>query len=282
MLAVFRDHFAPFKLFELRTDIRSHAFFRRHFRALLVRRDVLAMALGMVILSTLLAPGQYLIELGFFARLAFNSLTTAIFLFWTWLSLGSFIWWSVKRNIPWFWAQVVFYFPLGLATVVTIKLFVSPAVSVMGLFWIFACIVVNIILIVTLCMYVLRERTLATFAINADTFPYWTPTRYEACRLQRLLPPDRRGKVLRIDAANQYVQVFTEKGEALIRISLNEASELLPKQSGLRVHRSHWVASQNMAEIWFENGNPRLKDGSGEVVPVSRNMADEVRVAIQG
>lgn len=281
MLAKFGDHFAQYRLFELRADIRSHSFFRRHFRALVMRTDVLVLAAGMAVFSTLLMPGQYLIELGFLARLVFNILTTATFLFWTWLSLGSFIWWCVKRNIPWYWAQIVFYFPLGLATVSTIKLFINPLVSVGGIFWIFVCIVVNIILIVTLAMHILRERILATFAISADTFPYWKPTLFETCRLQELLPPERRGTVLRIDAANQYVQVFTEKGEALIRISLNEASELLPQQSGLRVHRSHWVARQNMAEIWFENGNPRLKDGNGEVVPVSRNMADKVRLAIQ-
>lgn len=233
----------------------------------------------MTIFCTVLTPGQYLFDLEFWPRLIFNAATAFAFMFTTWLGLGSFIWACLRRNIPWFWAEIIFYVPLALMTTLMIKLFLHPAATAFTLLWIFVIIIVNILLILVLTKLVLRDHIIAVFSRDSVKIPYWQPTQMVGCQLQPLLPAKKQGKVLRMTAANQYVQVFTEKGEALVRLSLNEATRLVPETSGLRVHRSHWIAKKNICDFWFENGNPRLKDRDGAIIPVSRSMADEVRTA---
>ena len=65
----------------------------------------------------------------------------------------------------------------------------------------------------------------------------WTDT-----PLQRLLPFDKRGKLVFLRASDHYVIVRTSKGEHELRMRFADALERLGSARGLQVHRSFWVA----------------------------------------
>ena len=91
-----------------------------------------------------------------------------------------------------------------------------------------------------------------------------------------LLPPDRRGRPLHLKSELHYLQVVTDKGSGLILYNLADAVAQLPPESGISVHRSHWVALDAVESLRRRGrqGELRLRDGS--LVPVSRSRFAEV------
>ncbi len=89
------------------------------------------------------------------------------------------------------------------------------------------------------------------------------------------LPPAIGRRLLRIEADLHYLNVYTQGGRAMLLGSLAAvATELGP--AGVRVHRSHWVAIDQVQRV-LRNGQGwycELRDGSR--VPVSRRRAREV------
>lgn len=93
--------------------------------------------------------------------------------------------------------------------------------------------------------------------------------------LARRLKPENRGPLIRLTAEDHYTDVVTEAGRELILIRFSDALAELGSQSGLQVHRSHWVADAGVVELKSAAGRMviLLKDGSE--IPVSRaNQAD--------
>lgn len=89
------------------------------------------------------------------------------------------------------------------------------------------------------------------------------------------LPPAIGRRLLRIEADLHYLNVYTQAGRAMVLGSLAAVAAELGV-SGMRVHRSHWVAIdqvqrvQRNAQGWF----CELRDGSR--VPISRRRVREV------
>jgi hypothetical protein len=86
----------------------------------------------------------------------------------------------------------------------------------------------------------------------------------------RRLPAGKRGELIRISAQDHYVEVVTDKGRDLVLIRLADAvSETLPGQ-GVRVHRSHWVATRQVRGHRRIRGQSHLVLSDGSLVPISR------------
>jgi len=81
--------------------------------------------------------------------------------------------------------------------------------------------------------------------------------------------------LLRIEADLHYLKVFTENGRVMLLGNLSAATEQLG-ELGIRVHRSHWVAIDQVK--WMHRTSIRwcceLRDGSK--IPVSRRRLREV------
>lgn len=103
--------------------------------------------------------------------------------------------------------------------------------------------------------------------------PFQTQTTCQAEELQALLSRPVQGRIRHIVADNKYVLVTTENGTQLLALSLTAAIDRVIPNSGLRVHRSVWIAWSNMGRVIYENGNPRLITKTGDVFPVSRKNA---------
>jgi hypothetical protein len=88
---------------------------------------------------------------------------------------------------------------------------------------------------------------------------------------QRLPLPLRQGRVLALCAEDHYLRVHTDRGQALILMSLSEAVTALGEEAGIRIHRSHWVARQALMLPRTDMGRTTLKLDGGITLPVSRS-----------
>ena len=91
-----------------------------------------------------------------------------------------------------------------------------------------------------------------------------------SAKLQRKLPLQARGALVRIEAQDHYLNVVTDWGSALILMRLSEAAEALEGFAGLQVHRSHWIAVEAVRAHRRETGRDILVMRDGTEVPVAR------------
>lgn len=89
------------------------------------------------------------------------------------------------------------------------------------------------------------------------------------------VPPGQR--LLALSSEDHYLRVYTDQGDTLILRRLADAVAALPPDSGLQVHRSHWVAQTAVQRV--ERDGPRLVVvlTNGLQIPVSRTY----RLAVQ-
>ena len=84
------------------------------------------------------------------------------------------------------------------------------------------------------------------------------------------LPEQIRALPLRIQAQEHYVHVTTQKGSDMFLYRFGNILEELPAEYGLQVHRSYWVARNNV-KGWKQDSNSISIDlFYGDCVPVSR------------
>lgn len=98
----------------------------------------------------------------------------------------------------------------------------------------------------------------------------WTDT-----PLQRLLPYDKRGKLIFLRASDHYVIVRTTKGEHELRMRFADALERLDNARGLQVHRSFWVA-QDYLSTPHKDGRRMVMRVEGVAIPISATYRDMV------
>lgn len=93
------------------------------------------------------------------------------------------------------------------------------------------------------------------------------------------LPLDRRGPLVSISVEDHYVRVRTTKGEAMILMRLSDAIHEVGHTLGLRVHRSHWVALDQVVTATRKGDGALLRMSYGPNVPVSRANVARLRKA---
>lgn len=91
--------------------------------------------------------------------------------------------------------------------------------------------------------------------------------------LDRLSPP-LRGPLVALSAEDHYTRIRTTRGEALVLVALRDAIREAAPVPGQQVHRSHWVALDQITRLERSAGKGRLHLRHGDTIPVSRgNMA---------
>ncbi|MBB3914091.1 LytTR family DNA-binding domain-containing protein [Rhizobium fabae] len=91
------------------------------------------------------------------------------------------------------------------------------------------------------------------------------------------LKPGNRGPLLRLSVRDHYTEVVTSRGHELVLLRFADALKETAATSGLRVHRSHWVADAHVEGIRRDNGRLTILTRDGTEIPVSRSYAEEVR-----
>ncbi len=116
---------------------------------------------------------------------------------------------------------------------------------------------------------------ICSFALRADTLS--EPER-PAPLLERL-PLEKRGPLVGLSAEDHYVRVVTRKGTELVLMRLSDAMREVGTTRGLQIHRSHWIALDQIRRITRngDRGEAVLSDGS--IRPISRGYMSAVRAA---
>jgi len=95
-----------------------------------------------------------------------------------------------------------------------------------------------------------------------------------------ILPADIRGNILALSAQDHYVNIITENGEHLNRMTMKEAVSMLPENTGIQVHRSHWVSNNAMMALSKNSDRYFLKLRNGQQVPVSKAKVEDVNLIL--
>ena len=94
------------------------------------------------------------------------------------------------------------------------------------------------------------------------------------------LDPPLCGTILRAEAQEHYVRLITSSETRMVLHRFADIIRELPKGTGLRVHRSHWVAFAAISEFYKDGPNLRLRLLTGNTIPVSRSYRKAVEDAL--
>lgn len=97
--------------------------------------------------------------------------------------------------------------------------------------------------------------------------------------LDRLPPKFRDATLYAISSEDHYIRIHSEAGEHMLLMRLTDAEDLAAPLTGLKPHRSWWVAEAGVEEIIKTNGKLQIHLKSDVSVPVSREGAKRVRDA---
>lgn len=79
----------------------------------------------------------------------------------------------------------------------------------------------------------------------------------------------RQAQILALSAEDHYVRVHTDRGQALILMNLSCAINALGPETGVRIHRSHWVAKDVALET-SRVGRAGISLDDATLFPISR------------
>jgi len=88
---------------------------------------------------------------------------------------------------------------------------------------------------------------------------------------EKLPLPLRRAPILALSSEDHYLRVHTDRGNALILMSLSQAVDALGEDAGLRIHRSHWVARDAVVDSTRKDGGVAVTLANGLSLPASRS-----------
>lgn len=97
--------------------------------------------------------------------------------------------------------------------------------------------------------------------------------------LLAMLPPHLGTDILCLEMEDHYVRVHTPRGSALLLMSMSHAVEQVGAITGLRTHRSWWVARTAVRRTESDSRTTQLHLVNGLVVPVARRMVSQLRAA---
>lgn len=100
---------------------------------------------------------------------------------------------------------------------------------------------------------------------------------YKLSPLHSAMSHQIRESLLRIQAQEHYIEVTTCLGSELILYQFGQALIDLEDQPGIQVHRSFWVAKENVLGWVKDNSSTKLALKFGEAVPVSRRFEEKVK-----
>lgn len=93
------------------------------------------------------------------------------------------------------------------------------------------------------------------------------------------LPLDKRGALVALEVHDHYVEVATTKGKALILMRLSDAIAECAPCKGLQIHRSHWVALDQIASARRIGDAAVVILKTGAELPVARPRLRAVQQA---
>ncbi|WP_428522625.1 LytTR family DNA-binding domain-containing protein [Roseibium sp.] len=94
--------------------------------------------------------------------------------------------------------------------------------------------------------------------------------------LESLSPPFT-DRILRAEAQEHYVKLVGPNDTQMVLYRFSDILRELPENTGMQVHRSHWIAHEAIQQVQKEGNNTRLVLNDGTQIPVSRRYVSTVR-----
>ncbi|SFJ58952.1 transcriptional regulator, LytTR family [Jannaschia pohangensis] len=132
--------------------------------------------------------------------------------------------------------------------------------------------VILITVVVTLVLDVI-DREMARSTTTSGKSAAKPPT------LLDRLPLEKRGALVSVSVEDHYVRIRTDKGEELVLMRLSDALRETGNVAGLQVHRSHWVALDQVTAARREGDRAVLTLRHGPEISVSRANLAAIREA---
>ena len=134
---------------------------------------------------------------------------------------------------------------------------------------------------VSALVYELLPQVVASNLVISVTLGYVFRSDYEGQSKSEGPPPilerlpfDKRGDLVALSVSDHYTEIETTKGRELVLLRLGDAIRETAPVTGLRVHRSHWVALGRIRSVRRDGDRAVIELVTGREVPVSRgNMA---------
>ncbi len=93
------------------------------------------------------------------------------------------------------------------------------------------------------------------------------------------LPFDKRAPLVAVSVEDHYVRIRTTKGEELVLMRLADAMREVGDITGLQVHRSHWVALDQVRAASRKGDGAVLSMSHGPDIAVSRSNVTKIKEA---
>lgn len=93
------------------------------------------------------------------------------------------------------------------------------------------------------------------------------------------IPLDKRGPLISLSVADHYVEITTTKGAALLLMRLSDAIRETEGTTGMQIHRSHWVALDQIARAERRGDKAALFLRDGRELPASRTYVKALKEA---
>ncbi len=250
-------------------SVGAFPFALRELRQTYANRGVLAALAGLGVILGISGPFNTLEIMPLLPRIAY----WAVVVFAT-FGIGLFIsslCEQLMKRLP-YWVR----FPLtsiaiGLAVLVVLLMFNT---AVFGAFAISLTFLFETALAVILIAAVVEAGT--SFAQSHSTTE--TITDHAPPQILARLPHDKRGRLIAMSATDHYVNIVTTQGSALVLMRLADAIAETG-DTGLQVHRSHWVAQDQVVKATRKGDRAVLTMSDKSEIPVSRSYMPAARAA---
>ncbi len=84
------------------------------------------------------------------------------------------------------------------------------------------------------------------------------------------LTPPLDGQVIWVEAQEHYVRLTTDNENRLVLARFSDVIREFPNDTGMQVHRSHWISQKAIVAHQKSGQNMSLELTTGDIVPVSR------------
>lgn len=251
-------------------------------RSAILSAPCLILSLSVIAFAAVLTPGGLMVGLSLWLRILVLLIALVVYLAWSYAFLPPLIFLARRKGWPLIATQIGLYVPLAVFTAPVLPALEGGGFEATRIGWTLAASLSLIILSCILGALLLQTQVLPGSGITVTPRALWLGEALQTAT-DDWLPPALRGRrVLRMQTEDNYVHVTTAGGgEDLVRMSLSDASVQLGQETGLRIHRGHWVAWSELSSLRYDKGNPRAVLTDGSILPVSRSAVESIKRALK-
>ncbi len=260
----------------IQANFRSRADFEKAARAYMTHPVTLyGYALPLTLLLTGLLKPEFTAQgVPEYASHILTFAKVAVYWLFCWFVLGDVLWMTMRRGLS--FLTVI----MGLWLVAVLLSQAATLLFVPGAEWSWIRILRQATLTVPaslVAVYAAAPALRAGLGHIPELVPIWRANGDVQVPLLLKLPPEKRARIRRIHAANQYIEVVTDAGLAMLRMPLRDAVALIPAEIGWLCHRSLWIRKDEVVALAFQRGQPQITDRDGETYSISRACVPEIR-----